>query len=395
MGNPHYVQNWMLQFAATKILGKEYTEGFHLVPDQALACLAQRLPIEFMSTGHTVGERRQVENHMRVCISVNNTFSTMSTMNPSEPLLSEAASMIMTDPQFSFNAPAFLKMVLAGFSIHPGNRGELVGMLLLTLARDKVMSKKLDQHDHPGFFTVVAFLQCLFPTGVSKTPQNDDILEATPSVYLNDAHKTKLLKEAFAGIYLHFNHFVKRGAQDGLTHPCRAGFLARNAAVMGANSQAGFDCGLPINHGVNVVQTSTALILFQFKNDDKYSATIKSHLFDIMNPVILGIIEEGETLEVPIIRIVFAMAGRVPALYHVREQSEGNFTAYDIWASGLTGDVFSIIDDHLGNWQALLGASHGWKQIYQSREIESSTCKIKQTMTPMAGDEETFWKWLV
>jgi hypothetical protein len=382
----------MLRFAAAKILGKEYTEAFHLVPDQALACLAQRLPIEFMSTGHTVGERRQVENHMRVCISVDNTFSSMSTMNPSEPLLSDAASMIMIDPQFSFDAPASLKMVLAGFSIHLGDCGELVGMLLLTLARDKVIFKKLDHGSHRGFFTVVAFLTCLFPTGASVTPENDDILEATPSVFLNDAHQTMRLKEAFAEIYLHFNHFVKRGAQDGLTHPCRAGFLTRNAAVMGANSQAGFDCGLPTNHGTKVIRTSTAFLLVQFKNDDKYSATIKPRLFDLMDPVRLGIIEEGETLEVPIIRIVFAVAGKVPALRYVRKQSKGNFTTYDIWASGLTGDVFSIIDGDLDNWRALLGASHGWQQIYKSHK--KSIREVKQTMTPMAGDKEAFWRWL-
>src|ERR1700733_13778979 len=173
LGTELYVQNWMHQFAATKILGQDYTGALRLTLDQALACLAQRLPIEFMSTGHTVGERRQVENHMRVCISVDNTFLTMSTMNSSEPLLSDAASMIMADPEF--NAPTSLKMVLAGFSVHPGNRGELVGMLLLTLARDKVISEKLEHRDHRGFFTVIAFLKCLFPTGASRTQRNDDI----------------------------------------------------------------------------------------------------------------------------------------------------------------------------------------------------------------------------
>jgi len=392
MRDAHVVQIWMLRFAATKILSKDYTRPFPLTSEQTLACLAQRLPIEFMSTGHTDAERRQVENHMRVCISIDNSFSTMSTMNISVPLLSDAASMIMIDPEFSFDAPASLKAVLAGFSIHPGDRGELVSMLLLTLARDKVISEKLDDPNHQGFFTVVSFLKCLFPTGASRTPKHDDILEATPSVFLNDTHKTQRLKKAFAGIYLHFNHFVKRGAQDGLNHRCRAGFLARNAAIMGAASQADFDCGLPINRGTTVIPTSTALLLFQFKNDDKYSATIKSKLFDLMDSVRLGIVGEGETLQVPIVRIVFAMAGRVPALHYVKEQSEGNFTAYDIWASGLTGDVFSVIDEDLGKWQALLGASHGWKQIYKSHK--NSIRDIKQTMTPMAGNEEVFWRWL-
>jgi hypothetical protein len=79
-------------------------------------------------------------------------------------------------------------------------------------------------------------------------------------------------------------------------------------------------------------------------------------------------------------------------LRYVREQHDGNFTAYDIWASGLTEKVFSIIDGHIENWQALLSASHGWEVIYKS--IDKPTGEIKRTMTPMAGREEAFWQWL-
>jgi hypothetical protein len=268
-----YVEGWMLRFAASKILARDPGNPSQLNLDQKLACLAQRLPIEFMSAGHTATERTQIENHMRVCISVDNASTTTKSMNPSEPLLSYAASKIMTSPGFSFDAPAALKEVLTGYSIHTGDRGELVGMLLLTLARDQLISRELD-HCHRGFLSVVDFLKCLFATGASKPPNFDDILEATPSVFQNDAHKTERLDEAFAGIYLHFNHFVKRGAQSHLSHGLRAGFFARNAAIMCTNSQCGIDCGLPINRGTQVIQTSTALILFQFKNDDTYSATV-------------------------------------------------------------------------------------------------------------------------
>lgn len=386
-----YVEKWVLEFAASKILARDPGSPSQLNTDQKLACLAQRLPLEFMSTNHTAAERTQIENHMRVCISVDNGFTTMKSLNPSEPLLSDAASNIMNSHEFSFDATASLKEVLLGYSIHAGDRGELIGMLLLTLARDQVISQELD-NCHRGFFNVVDFLKHLFTTGASQTPNIDDILKATPSVFQNEAQKTKQLRNAFANIYLHFNHFVKRGAQGHLDCHLRAGFFARNAAVMCANSQLGIDCGLPINWGTQVIRTSTAFILFQFKNDDRYSATIESHLFNMMDPVALGIITSGETLSVPIIRIVFALAGRTPALRYVQEQREGKFTAYDIWASGLTGRVFSIIGEHIENWQALLDASHGWETIYRS--LDKATVEIKKTMTPMAGREDVFWQWL-
>lgn len=328
---------------------------------------------------------------MRVCISVDNGFTTIKSLNPSEPLLSDAASNIMNSPEFSFDATATLKEVLLRYSIHAGNRGELIGMLLLTLARDQVISQELD-NCHRGFFNVIDFLKYLFTTGASQTSNFDDILEATPSVFQNTAQKTERLRDAFAEIYLHFNHFVKCRAQSHLDHRLRAGFFARNAAVTCANSLPGIDCGLPINRGMQVIQTSTAFILFQFKNDDSYSAAIESHLFDMMDPVDLGIITSDEILTVPIIRIVFALAGRTPALRYVQKQREGKFTAYDIWASGLTGRVFSIIGEHIENWQALLDASHGWETIYRS--LDKATVEIKKTMTPMAGREDVFWQWL-
>jgi hypothetical protein len=95
-----------------------------------------------------------------------------------------------------------------------------------------------------------------------------------------------------------------------------------------------------------------------------------------------------EILEVPIIRIVFAMAGKMPALRHARQQSQGNFTAYDIWASRLPENVFSIIGGNVNVWQALLGATHGWRQIYKSHD--DLICWITETMTPMAGEDDSF-----
>ena len=82
-------------------------------------------------------ERKQVEGHMRVCLEINATFESMETVSPSEPLFSEAAYVIMV--QKSFDPLKSFKSVLEGFAIHKGDRGELLALLLLTLARDQAV----------------------------------------------------------------------------------------------------------------------------------------------------------------------------------------------------------------------------------------------------------------
>jgi hypothetical protein len=119
-----------------KLLGGVPYTHQNLESYQKLACLAQRLPIEFHSTTYTeqLEEMNQVEGHLRVCLKIDAGFESMQTVSPSEPLFSEAAYWIMQDA--SFNAIEAMKSVLGGFSIHKGDQGELLVMLLLTLARD-------------------------------------------------------------------------------------------------------------------------------------------------------------------------------------------------------------------------------------------------------------------
>ncbi|KAF5391013.1 hypothetical protein D9757_004025 [Collybiopsis confluens] len=60
----------IVNFAAQKLIRNEVRPA-QLNNDQLLACLSARLPIEFMSSTPTQGEKDQVGNHMRVCLSIN------------------------------------------------------------------------------------------------------------------------------------------------------------------------------------------------------------------------------------------------------------------------------------------------------------------------------------
>ena len=90
------------------------------------------------------------------------------------------------------------------------------------------------------------------------------------------------------------------------------GFIARCAAVMGANGQVGFDALLPTVLGTGIVHRDTqGLIIAQIKNNESYSATVRPSLFDSMDPVSMGFLGANETLNTPVIRIVFALAASI------------------------------------------------------------------------------------
>jgi len=130
----------IVQFAAMKLLGgEEYAHKFVFNDDQKLACLAQRLPIEFNSTTYPAQsqEMKQVEGHLRVFLKVDARFESMMTVSASEPLLSEVAYWVMQNP--AFDPPEVLKLILGRFSVHKSDRGELLVMMLLTLAQDSAV----------------------------------------------------------------------------------------------------------------------------------------------------------------------------------------------------------------------------------------------------------------
>ena len=106
---------------------------------QKLACLAQRLPIKFHLMTHfeQSQEMEQIEGHLCVCLKIDAGFERMQMVSLSKLLFSEVAYWIMQDE--TFDTIRALKMVLRGFAIHKGNRGELLVMLLLTLTQDSAV----------------------------------------------------------------------------------------------------------------------------------------------------------------------------------------------------------------------------------------------------------------
>lgn len=209
-------------------------------------------------------------------------------------------------------------------------------------------------------------------------------------MYYTEESKAVPLRDAFRNVRMHFNHFIKRAIPNELDFDIIESVFLRNAAVMGANLQPGINAAIPMVEDTIVIKTATSLFLVQFKNDPKFSATVDSSLFDCMDPVSLGIVAENEVLKVPLIRVVFAIADETPALTFVSNQRKANFAAYDIWASGLSSDVYSIIkpqEDPM--WKSLLDSTPTWRAPYNARYKRTSD--ILKTMTPAVANDKPFF----
>jgi hypothetical protein len=395
----------MIEFAALKLLGgTSYNDEMILTDAMKLACLAQRLPIEFNSCTYTqqVKEMEQIEGHMRVCLKIDPGFESMQTVSASEPLLSEAAYVVMSNE--NFDAPNAFKMVLQGYSINKGDRGELLTLFILTLARDAAVGPPVNRWQaKQRWNSIPQLLGNLFrhPTSPS-TPhfKHIDVLKmngTTISPNGISAYKHSIQKE-FANSAVYVTHWIKVHEHRLLTAEYLLGLLARGAGMLCANGHPGIDFVKPfLLKGLLLSRENLSTILGQVKTDSKFTDTPDLSLFDKMDPFALGLFGVGGILSTaPIIRIVFAFAAKTPSLQLVRVQTipapgQPDYVTYDIWCSGLSPDILAPVSaQKVDVWDALLQASYGWDKLYQMGDKTAQN--IRRSMNPGAASQDAHWK---
>jgi hypothetical protein len=306
-------------------------------------------------------ERKQVEGHMRVCLTIDAAYETMTTTSSSEPTLSEAAYFVMQKP--SFNAPDALKSVMDGFSISKGDRGEFLVLLLLILARDATVGPA-DEFGEPTskkrWFSLSEFL---YGQVFQKHTEAKPFMDRSSMLTMN-----KLQKD-FPNAQVHFNHFIKVHEYKAIDLTSLLLLKGRGAAVLCMNNQTGIDAiNAFLKDGTQLIRENAGLILHQIKNDAHYTKTPQQKLFDLMDPYALGILGE-DCPAVPVIKIVFALAARTPSLHVVRRAPTKDYSAivYEIWCAGMSPDIFGPIKgQQVGIWDSLLQASYGWQRLYTS-----------------------------
>ncbi|KAF8319201.1 hypothetical protein F5887DRAFT_378307 [Amanita rubescens] len=384
MGRPLFGSRWdagdvpvranIVTFAVGKLLNANpSTEYF--TEDQMLACLSQRLPIKFNSTTYiSHAERKQVEGHMRVCLNIDDGFQSMTTVSPSEPLLSEAAYVIMS--RKSFDVLKCFKTVLDGFAVHKGDRGEFLALLLLTLARDKAVGPPDDEgrpkcHPKQRYFDFASFMY----GHLFKSLSNPVLVS---------------LQHDFPNAKMHFNHFVKLHDFKSVDKECLLHLMTRGAGVLCANNHASIDAvTVFLKSGTKLTTNNIGLGLHQFKNDPSYSKNPQPELFESMDPYECGILKEGDAA-VPIVKIVFALAARSAGLHVTRhDPSEAyNAVVYDIWCAGLSPEYLEpICEEQTDIWDGLLQASNGWKKIYKA----AADIDLRRSMYPGATFDGGHW----
>jgi len=325
-----------------------------------------------------VAEEDAVQNHLRICMKVNEDRESLVTTSPSEPIVSEAASLIMkTNP--NFHMADGLKAILAGFGLDQGDRGELVAMALFTEARDLAIEKEhlregSDLRQYLPTFSVPQFLNHL----LHRKQLGSDM----PSLVRNNAENISF-NQQFKDSIMHFNHFIQPHQHNVFTtrrlHPY---FIARGAALRGAKGQPGSDFAFFfLRSGPTVEEKNSSLILVQLKNVQGMSSMPDKSLFHLMCPYRLGIFKENEDPPGPIIRLVFSLASKKPCVtrveYSVEEERKEHckVTTYDYFVAGLDPSVLvPITEGEKKAWKAVLRESP-WSNMYANAPASDSLRK--------------------
>jgi hypothetical protein len=365
------VQENIVSFAAMKLLNAELNADEELTSHQKLARLSQRIPLELNSTTYIdqVNERKQVEGHMRVCLKIDAAFESMVTVSASEPLLSEAAYRIMARP--SFNVPTAMKTVLEGFSIHKGDRGEYLVMLLFILARDNAVGL-------PNEF------------GLPKSRIADFAPFVTEKLFRSNSH-LKRLRQDFPHAKIYFNHYVNVHEHATIDAESLFFLCSRGGGILCANSQLAIDGINPfLCNGTTLHLANLGVLLWQSKADPAYTDKPLQNLFDAMDVYELQILKKGDTA-IPLIKVVFALAAKTPALKVVRHaaSSEYNAIVYDIWCAGISPATFNVVEAlQSDTWAAVLQASYGWQAIYKGKNVDQL---LRRSMNPGAATNNDHW----
>jgi len=283
---------------------------------------------------------------------------------------------------YGFDAPEALKSVLEGFSIHPGDRGEVVVLLLLCLARDLAVKRAPSDS---RIVTVSQFMENLLKDNALKTHK--------PSVW-TERTRDETFQMNFGDSWIHCTHFIKVHEHKLINRKYLWALMFRAAGIICGNGQAGVDVIIPYLYKCKVLRRlCVGSILIQVKNDRKFTGVPDEDLFLRMDPQGLGMFDVGEQ-PVPVIRILFALAAAPSSLTYMKpSKSASTFTSYDFWCAGINPDVLVPVTlGKLSTWAALLQASRPWQAVYTGEKEEST---LKRSSNPGAGTNNAHWaKWV-
>ena len=202
-----------------------------------------------------------------------------------------------------------------------------------------------------------------------------------PSIGPLNAEK-QTLGEVAGAAHMHFNYFIKAQEQKFVAHQHLLTVMARGAAVLGTNCQAGVDIVFPyLYDSTDLEDKNVGFIMVQVKNNSKISVPNANH-FQKMDPFHCGLIDKSDDnslFPIPIIRIVFALRGNQSKVTYMRYSSpskgallagldkcgEPRFTSYDFWCSGIGPNLLQPVRTANQKRDGLLNKLDRWDSFYK------------------------------
>ncbi|KAG9083328.1 hypothetical protein FRC06_004588, partial [Ceratobasidium sp. 370] len=267
----------MIHFACDKLTASGVREHEF---DSALACLGVRIGITFdaINPAAHATQSRLVETHMRVVYSIPRHRGYMHTGSPSEPILAEAAARHLNPvnqrSQISQLGPENLAIACQKGLLARGERGELYGRLLVTIAHDIAIRNYFSrptinrppisepQYHYP--IPLLDFLRALF-----HTDYHDLVLGALP---IHESSGGGTLQQAFSNSLVFFSHFAPAEDSEMLSAFGLSTALVRGAAIQAKDNQASIDAAIPVHMGsltTPISEETTSVINLQFRNRKK------------------------------------------------------------------------------------------------------------------------------
>ncbi|KAH9900744.1 hypothetical protein C8Q73DRAFT_722479 [Cubamyces lactineus] len=406
-------------------------------------------------------EEQLVASHMRIAYSVPKDRIYLRSGYSSEPILAEAAARQLhewrrqclglgpsatginvvdrlRDTTDIGPAVQILRKSLDHDLISRGDVGEIVGRLLLLLARDSATCATSSDSDDPHFSNPVPVTTLLVQL-LSEAFAKDVLTSKPDNLPANDPRGDLTFAEAFKDAVVNFTHFAKWADDSALSQDTALGCFIRSMAVICRNNAATVDIFIPVLMNKDAALDASVMsgIMVQFKLR-AHSGTTAAYAIDATkvglfkqtpdddetqrHPYITLIMELGVTSEPPLLASIpvkpeskesiavnkklgektpVSNAGaplqdtpsKVVLIPPAPRRRRGSaYPRYSIYVYGCSPTVYRVISQNeRGVYKHILGSG---KLLAEHPRQDPTSLRLVRMLKPFFAIGHTSWHWL-
>ncbi|KAI0654604.1 hypothetical protein C8Q70DRAFT_1086808 [Cubamyces menziesii] len=352
-------------------------------------------------------EEQLVASHMRIAYSVPKDRIYLRSGYSSEPILAEAAARQLHEwrrqclgLEPSATGLNILRKTFDHDLLSRGEVGEVIGRLLLMLARDSATCATSSDSDDPHFSNpvpVTTFIEQLLSESFAK-----DVLTSRPDNLPANAPRGDLtFAEAFKDAVVNFTHFAKWADDSALSQDTALGCFIRSMAVICRNNAATVDVFIPVLMNKDAALDASVMtgIMVQFKLR-AHSGTIAAYAIDATK---VGLFkqtpDDDETQRHPYITLIMELGvnSEPPLLASIPVKPESKergsaYPRYSIYVYGCSPTVYRVISkNERGVYKHMLG---GGKLLAEHPRQDPTSLRLVRMLKPFFAIGHTSWHWL-